>query len=89
MKIAVLALSMVLISGFVASAEPNDVDKKWLGAVQTMVTEGKTKVTTPSETRVALLKEWGAQKGYAVQVTKSDTGFTVELKRRPEVASKH
>jgi hypothetical protein len=87
MKIAVLALSVVLLSSFAAPAEPQEADKKWLGAVQTMVAEGKTKVSTPSEARMTLLKEWGVKKGYAVQVTKNEAGFTVELKRRGEVAS--
>jgi len=48
--------------------EPNEADQKWLAAVTKMVAEGKTEISTHSETRVVLLKEWAGKNGYTVNV---------------------
>ncbi len=87
-KIAAFALGLFLASTLVSFAEPTEADKKWLGAVKTMVTEGKNKVTTPSQERVDLLKKWGADQGYTVKVTKTEKGFALEVTRKAELAAK-
>ena len=37
--------------------------------------------STPKEDRVKLLKEWAVKRGYSTQVTKTETGFRVELSK--------
>jgi len=79
-KLVVLSLSsLVLGVCLTASAEPNQADQKWLGEVQKMVTKGESKVSTPSEERVNLLKTWDKEHGYTVKVTKTEAGYKVEL----------
>ncbi len=78
-KIAVLVLGGMLAFNFAAFAAPKEADQKWLQAVEKMVVGGQQKVSTPSEDRMNLLKSWGAEKGYAVKVTKSQTGYTLEV----------
>jgi len=86
-RIAALALGLLISFSYMVSAEPSEADTKWLGAVQSMVAEGKTKVSTPSVDRANLLKEWGAKKGYTVQVTKTETGYSIEVTKKNQVAS--
>lgn len=86
-KIVILTGAFFLALTLVASAEPSVADQKWLGAVKTMVTEGKTKVSTPSEERSKLLKEWAEKNGYSVAVTKMENSFSIELSRKNQVAS--
>ena len=69
----------LLAINFAALGETKEADKKWLEAVEKMVTQGEKKVTTPNEDRVNLLKEWGGKKGYTVKVTKTEKGYSVEL----------
>jgi hypothetical protein len=61
------------------AAEISEADQKWLQAVEKMVTKGETKLSTPSEGRVTLLKEWAEKKGYSVKVTKFENGFSIEV----------
>jgi hypothetical protein len=61
------------------AAEISEADQKWLQAVEKMVTKGETKLSTPSEGRVALFKEWAEKKGYSVKVTKFENGFSLEV----------
>jgi hypothetical protein len=77
-KITLLSVCLCLV-GFAAVAAPSESDQKWLNTVQNMVSQGKTKVSTPSEARVALMKEWGAKHGYSAKVTKNDQSFVIEL----------
>jgi len=58
-----------------------DADQKWLEAVQKIVTKGESKVSTPNEVRVNLLKEWGGKNGYSVKATKTETGYNIEVSR--------
>ena len=86
-RIVVLALAGVLATFcFAALAETKPTDQKWLEAVQEMVTKGQSKVSTPSEERVNLLKAWGKDHGYIVKVTKTDAGYKIEVTK--ELAQK-
>ena len=78
-KLTVLLLGCLLAVSFAPAGEPSAADQKWIQAVKNMVTKGEKKVATPNEGRVALLKEWALKKGYAVKVTKTDAGFTIEV----------
>jgi len=81
-KLTALVLGCLLTVTFAVAAEPSEADQKWLTAVEKMVTNGQTQVSTPSETRVALLKEWAGKNGYSVDVTKTDACYRLELSKR-------
>jgi hypothetical protein len=78
-KIAAVIASCLLIAGSNAMADPSAADQKWLEAVQKMVEKGQTKVSTPSQERVDLLKKWAAERGFSVDVAKTDAGYRIEL----------
>ena len=63
------------------AVDPNvsDADQKWLTAVTKMVASGHSQVSTPSEARAQLLKDWAKKNDYSVQVTKADSSFRLEL----------
>jgi hypothetical protein len=81
-KLALLTLGCLLTFQLTALAEPAPADQKWLEAVKTMVINGETKISTPSQERVDLLKEWAAKNGYSVQVAKTERGFRLDVSRR-------
>lgn len=75
-----LALLVAVLTFCVAaSAEPTAADQKWLEAVQKMVAAGQTKISTPNQERVTLLKNWAGGQGYSVEVVKTDAGYRIEL----------
>jgi hypothetical protein len=80
-KLALLLLGCSLAFNFAALGEPKDADQKWLEAVQKMVAEGESKVSTPMEVRANLLKEWGSKNGYSIKVTKTETGYRIEVSK--------
>jgi len=80
-KITALALSSLLFVSLALAGEPNEVDQKWLKAVEQKVTSGDTSVTTPSQERVDLLKTWAAKNGYSVTVNKLDRGFQLSVNK--------
>jgi hypothetical protein len=77
-KLAVLLLGCLMTVGSAIAGEPNAADQKWLEAVEKMVVKGET-VSTPNESRVALLKDWAGKEGYSIKVTKTDTGYSIEV----------
>lgn len=78
-KCAAVLLGCLLTFNFVAIAETKEADQKWLVAVEKMVTKGEKKISTPSEERANLLKQWADKKGYVVKATKTERGFSLEL----------
>jgi hypothetical protein len=78
-RITALLLGCMLSASFAFAGEPNSADQKWLQAVEKMVFKGETKISTPIEGRVSLLKEWANKKGYSAKVTKTHAGFAIEL----------
>ena len=80
-KLAVVLLGCVLTFGATAGDQPKEADQKWLKAVEKMVAGGERTVTTPKEERVNLLKDWSSKNGYSVKVTKTETGFSVEVSK--------
>ena len=81
-KLALILLGCSLVFNFAAFAEPTQADQKWLEAVQKMVADGQKTVSTPNAERVNLLKEWGARNGCSVKVTKTDTGYSIEVSKQ-------
>jgi hypothetical protein len=80
-KFAALMLGCLLTFQFATAGQSTDADQKWLEAVQKMVANGEKGVSTPNEGRVNLLKEWGAKMGYAVKVTKTESGYSIEISK--------
>jgi hypothetical protein len=78
-KLTAILLGCSLTVFAALAAEPSAADQKWLETVEKMVTGGEKRVSTPSEERVNLLKEWGTKKGYALKVTKTERGYSVEV----------
>ena len=74
-------MGCMLLVGASVMAAPDAADQKWFEAVQKMVVKGQVKVSTPKQERVVLLKKWATEKGFTVQVTKSDSGFVLELSK--------
>ncbi|HSU52813.1 MAG TPA: hypothetical protein VLT36_01995 [Candidatus Dormibacteraeota bacterium] len=82
MKKLALLISSIVVSSLLASAEPSETDQKWLKAVQTMVAKGETKVSTASEDRLNLFKEWANSNGYSLKIAKAENSFTIEVSRK-------
>ena len=80
-SVAMIASCLSLVGSSVL-AEPSVADQKWLTVAQKMVEDGQSKVSTPSEERVKLLKEWAEKQGHSLQVTKTETGFSIELHKK-------
>ena len=80
-KIIIVALGCLLSLNLALAGEPSAADQKWLSAVEKMVAEGKTSVSTPSKERVDLLKQWAGKKGYTVDVTKSENSYRAKLSK--------
>jgi hypothetical protein len=80
-KLALLLLGCSLTFNFTALGEPKDADQKWLEAVQKMVAKGDDKVSTPSEARANLLKEWGSKNGYSVKAIKTEVGYSLQVSK--------
>ena len=78
-RITIVALGCLLTLNIALAADPAPSDQKWLTAVEKMVTQGGTTISTPSKDRVDLLKDWAKKKGFSIEVTKSDKGYRAEL----------
>lgn len=76
-----LFLGCLLVTSYSFAETTNEADKKWLEVVGSKVAAGQTQVSTPSEARVTLLKEWAAKNGYSLEVTKSEAGYRIELSK--------
>lgn len=76
-----LIVCCLLAVSHALAGETSPADQKWLAAVEKMVAEGQATVSTPSETRVELLKDWSKKNGYSTNVAKADGGFRIELSK--------
>lgn len=80
-KMIALALGGFLFASVTSAVPPSPADQKWLTVVEQKITEGQTKVSTPNEERVKLLKQWATQHGYSVTVTKVEDGFRLDVSK--------
>jgi hypothetical protein len=80
-QLSILLLGMALLSVPALAANVSEADQKWLTIVEKMVDQGKNTVSTPSEERVALVKNWAASKGFGTEVKKTETGFQVTFSK--------
>ena len=80
-KLTTIVLGCLITISAALADQTSEADQKWLGAVEKKIAAGERKVSTPSATRVTLLKEWAGKSGYSVQVTKADDNFRVQLSK--------
>lgn len=80
-KLIALASGCLLFVGLAFADGATEADQKWLEVVQKKVTEGQTRISTPVEERVTLLKNWAGKNGYSVAVDKSENGFRLDLSK--------
>ncbi len=82
MKIpSLLLLAAALFSSVAFAENATEADQKWLAAVQKMVASGKDTVSTASETRVALARDWAKEKGLVAEVAKTEQGFKLTFSK--------
>lgn len=81
-KLTAILLGLVFTVTVALAGQATEADQKWLEAVQKMVAKGETKVSTPSETRVNLFKEWGEQHGYTIKVTQTEKSYSLEVSKQ-------
>ena len=79
-KLTAFTSVLLLTVGMAFAGTPTEADQKWLEVAQKKAAEGQ-RVSTPSETRVELLKEWASTKGYSVEVTKTEKSFQLDVSR--------
>jgi hypothetical protein len=81
-KLAAVLLGAFISVTFATLGEPiKEADQKWLDTVEKMAAKGEKRISTPSEVRVNLLKDWGVKRGYSVKATKTETGDSVEVSK--------
>ena len=80
-KLTAIVIGCLLMTGFALAGQPSEMDQKWLSVVEKKVAEGQVQISTPSEERVKLLKDWATRHGYSVEVTKSDTAYRIEVSK--------
>ena len=76
-KLSILCVGLALFSGAAFAGTSTEADQKWLTVIEKMVAQGKTQISTASEERVALVKNWAAHKGYGTEVRKTDQGYQI------------
>jgi hypothetical protein len=79
-KIVMTLFGIVLAASNLLAIELSTADQKWCEAVEKKIASGPVEVSTPSATRVELLKAKAAEKGRKCEVTKTTTGFRVAVK---------
>jgi hypothetical protein len=79
-KVIVALFGIVMVASNLLALEASPADKKWCEAVEKKIATGPAEVSTPSETRVQLLKAKAAEMGRQCEVTKTSTGFRVAVR---------
>lgn len=79
-KLTAFTSTLLLTIGIALAGTPSEADQKWLEVAQKKAAGGQ-RVSTPSETRAELLKEWAIAKGYSIEVTKTEKSFQIEVSR--------
>ena len=80
-KLITIVLGCLITVSVSLANQPSEADQKWLGAVEKKIASGELLVSTPSEARVNLLKEWAVKSGYSVEVTKADSNYRVQVSK--------
>ena len=80
-KLIVLLTGCLLTVNLALAGQPTEADQKWLAAVEKKVTAGETEVSTPSDERVELAKDWAASNGFTVKVTRATRSYHLEFSK--------
>lgn len=80
-KLLALTSACMLIASFASAGQSSEADQKWLQVVEKKISSGQTQISTPTQERVTLLKQWAASNGYSTQVTQTTTSYRVELSK--------
>ncbi len=80
-KLVIVTCTCLMFLNLAIGGEPSGADQKWLQAVEKMVADGQTKVSTPNKDRVSLLEKWADKKGYSLKTTKNELGFTIVVSK--------
>jgi hypothetical protein len=80
-KLITIVLGCLITVSVSLANQASEADQKWLGAVEKKIAAGERQVSTPSEARVSLLKEWAVKSGYSVEVTKAEANYHVEVSK--------
>jgi hypothetical protein len=80
-RLTILMLGFTLVSAVAFAEGDASADQKWLAVVAKMVEQGKDSVSTGSETRVSLVKNWASEKGLTAEVKKTDQGFQITFSK--------
>ena len=75
-------VAVTVMTSIVYGGELTEADKKWGGAVEKMIAEGATTISTPVESRAKLAKEIAAKQGRQSQIEKTSTGFKVTVEQK-------
>src|SRR6478736_2470009 len=78
-KLTAFTAAYILIANLALAGQPSEADQKWLAVVQKKIADGQTRISTPVEERVTLLKDWAGKNGYTVAVTESERGYRLAL----------
>jgi hypothetical protein len=87
-KLPVMLLALALASAAAFAVTTTEADQRWLSAVEKMVQEGKTQISTASEERLALAKNWAATQGYETQVTRIGQSYQVTFSKTKSLTKK-
>ncbi len=79
-RLSIALFALALASFNVWALEISADDQKWYDAVAKKIANGPAEISTPSETRVELLKAKVAEKGRKCEVSKTATGYRVAVK---------
>jgi hypothetical protein len=80
-RMILAAIGCFLTLNLALAGEPSAADQKWMAVVQKMVVEGQNTISTPSQDRIELLKDWAKKNGYTVQVAANDQGYRVTVSK--------
>lgn len=75
----VFLLGLLLATTAVAGETISDADQKWSAAVEKIIAEGNTTISTPSEKRVEIAKKLAQKAGRKVEVSKADAGYRIKV----------
>jgi hypothetical protein len=80
-RIIAIACVGVFSLSLATAGEPSQAEQKWLTVIEKKAGQGDTQVSTPSEERVNLLKEWAGKNNYSVTVRKSEGSYRMKLSK--------
>ncbi len=79
-RTVLLVVAALFTASVMLAGELSEADLKWKSAVDKMIQNGVAEISTPSATRVGIVKELAAKYGRKVQVAQTaNNSFRVKL----------